>query len=345
MIILHAKKLIKLIAIIALCSNQCIFAQQIPIFKYVSIRSEDNRSVPIGNVKFSLDGKKILILSAITGSVLESQNGKELTKLNFPAPGNYTIGGEFSHDGQYIITGHMDREFIVWNSNNGVIISDEYTEKVPYSDSNNVWSVSLSFDNNIAAALCNANIYLLDIRKGRLLKKFAGNGYPIFVSNNMLFLGNDFGNCMLYNIETGEIVKKFVGTPRLSPDKKKIFEASDNPSEIKVWDINANKYVKSFIFKSATGLSTFSSDGMFFMIENENSIDILNKQEDGILKKLKSFYKKDIQPSASNDEITYNYKYGFNPEGKMIYIVAQDIAYFFDIADLYSNTTIIDDSK
>ncbi len=206
----------------------------------------------VTSVAFSPDGKKVITGSVdSTTKLWDIKSGQVLKTFGGHKSTIYSVS--FSADGNYVMSSSIDTSsrnnvLRIWDIKNGQLI------KSIVKNVTNSGRVSFSRDKkSMIIAESSEKLTLIDITNSQTIKTFEGWGKGInydiiaFSPNGKQFAQcynenssnyNNNSGVKIYDIETGQAIKTFVGgviAIDFSPDGKMI--AASNGSNVKLWDI------------------------------------------------------------------------------------------------------------
>jgi small GTP-binding protein len=174
--------------------------------------------------------------------------GKRLMRLDY---GSTVYAYEFSHDGEFVLTGSADKTVRLWDLNTGACI------KIFKGHTDSVWSLALSNDQSQAlSGSDDKTIRLWDLKTGECLRIFRGHEEAVkcvaWMPNQRLVLSSseDF-TIRLWDVDSTECTrvlkghKNSVWTVSPSVDDVHVLSGSDDGS-LREWDLRDGQCLRIF---------------------------------------------------------------------------------------------------
>jgi WD40 repeat protein len=245
------------------------YSDSIQIFDWKArklILQMSNAEGSFDDLALSPDGRYASVIQYGRTEVWDINAGKHIF-----GTGSYeskNTSASFSPDGNYLVIGNEKRMAEIWRLSDGkkMVTLKGYLNQLDEKILNNsymywvalVHETKLSPDNKyIAIGNTGNNAKLIDFYTGRIHKTLKGhNGMVISLSfsndGKFLVTGGVDGKAILWNVETGEVVKEFefpdkalaIFSVDISPDNK-LIATSDWAGEIVIWDIASGHVLKA----------------------------------------------------------------------------------------------------
>ena len=233
----------------------------------------------ISEVKYSPDGTKLGVLSAIGVWIYDAQTGEELNLLTGHIERAFSIA--FSPDGRTLATGNDDGTVHLWDVKMGENI------KTLTADPSWVWSVAFSPDSRTLATGGFSTLRLWDVETGENIKTLQDRGlrYSVAFSPDGRTLATEsmLDPVRLWDVETGENIRTFQdpgfgrgrGSFAFSPTGSMLAIAKYDGSIVHLWYVSSPR-VAVWTMRSLTGHPSkvnsiaFSPDGNTFATGNDD---------------------------------------------------------------------------